>query len=369
MEKQTQKKSRKPIIILSVVFVILAGFGAFYWIRSAAYETTDDAQLDGNIYSVRAGVTAYLDKIAFQDNQRVEEGDTLFIFDTVALDAKVQQAKAALENAKKGLSVSDMQALASRQQARASLQTALSGTESIAAAKASLEKAEDNFNRDIALLKIKAVTQVQYEADKAALAQDRAGYEQAMHEQQSSAIASEGLKSKAKAAHHQIAAAASVIAEREAELRQAEEQLEHAYVLAPCTGIVTKRSVDQGQYVLAGQSLCAVVDEQHLWVTANFKETQLHKIKPGQPVNVTLDAYPGLELKGEVASYGGATGAKFSLIPPDNASGNFIKVTQRFPLRIRILPSKGDPDSLSDSGQDVPVLFPGLSAFVKVNTK
>lgn len=363
MEQQPQnKKKRRPVIILALVFIVLAGVGTFYWIRSAAYETTDDAQLDGNIYSVRAGVTAYLDRICFKDHQHVKKGDTLFVFDTIALKAKVQQARAALENARTKLSISDIQALAQRQNAQASRQTALSGKENIAAAKAKLEKTQNDFIRDKELLKINAVTKIQYDADKAALAQAQAIYEQAVHEQQSAAITSAGLKSQAKAAHHQISSASALVSQREAELRQAEEQLAHAFITAPCTGIVTKRSVNQGQYVLSGQSLCAVVDEQHLWVTANFKETQLHEISPGQPVAIRVDAYPDLELSGIVESYGGATGAKFALIPPDNATGNFIKVTQRFPLRIKI---KDFAKHEEKAGREQ-VLFPGLSVFVKV---
>lgn len=371
MEKQTvPKKSRKPLIILAMAFIIMMGTGGFYWIKSTAYETTDDAQLNGNIFAVRAGVTAYLDSLCFHDNQRVAKGDTLFIFDTTALRAKVQQASAALESARTKLSVSDILALVSRQNAAASQQAALSGQESISAAKAELEKAQHDFTRDEELLKIKAVTQVQYDADKAALERARATYRRSLHDQQSSVITSAGLKSQAMAAHHQISAAAAQVAQCEAELRLAEDELNHAFIVAPCTGIVTKRAVDQGQYVLAGQSLCAVVDEQHLWVTANFKETQLHRIKPGQPVDIGVDAYPDLELKGIVESYGGATGAKFALIPPDNATGNFIKVTQRFPLRIRIVSPTGEDGSRRQAkGSDDPVtLFPGLSVFVKVKT-
>lgn len=369
MEKRTPKKSRKSFIILAVIFILSAGIGGYAWIKASAYETTDDAQLAGNIFSVRASVTAYLDTICFQDNQHVKQGDTLLIFDTVALKAKVAKAKAALENARASLSVSDIKALAQKQSANASFQTALSGKQNIAIAKANLEQAQSDFNRAQKLMEIKAVTKKDYDAYQTALKQAEAQYEQAVHNQQSSVLVSTGLKSQAKAAHQQISAAAALVDQSVAELRLAEEQLSHAYIVAPCNGIVTKRSVDQEQYVLAGQSLCAVVDEQHLWITANFKETQLRNIKAGQPVKINIDAYPGLELKGTVQSYSGATGASFSLIPPDNATSNFIKVTQRFPLRINIQ-HISDPENDSngkheDLGEQS-ILFPGLSAFVKV---
>jgi membrane fusion protein (multidrug efflux system) len=366
MEEQKQKSKRKPLIILTVVLLLMAGGGAGYWVHSSHYESTDDAQIDGNIYSVRAGVTAYLDRICFKDHQRVEKGDTLFVFDTVALKAKVKQAKAALAKAKTKLSMSDIQALASRQNAKASYQSALSGEEAIKAAHSHLKNARKDFNRDKKLRKINAVTQVQYDADQTALEQAKADYQRAVHKHHSATISSAGLNSKAKAAHHAISSAAALVEQRKAELRLAKNNLRHAFVTAPSSGIVTKRSVDEGQYVLAGQSLCAVVDEQHLWVTANFKETKLHKIEPGQPVQISVDAYPDLILKGVVQSNGGATGAKFSLIPPDNATGNFIKVTQRVPLRIHIDPSS--IPSNKPNGRDIS-LEPGLSTVVKINTK
>lgn len=361
MNESGANNKRKPLLILAVVLVIAAGFVIFYWIRSSAYETTDDAQLDGNIYSVRAGITAYLDSVYFRDNQQVKKGDTLFVFNTSELKAGVQQAKAALESAKTGLSVSGISAEASAQNAMASRQTALSGKQSVAAAQANLEKAQNDFDRAKQLLKINGVTQVQYDADETTLRQAKADYERAIHQQQSAVISSLGLNSQAKAAHHQISAALALVDERKAELKLAQEQLQRAYVLAPSDGIVTKRDVNQGQYVLSGQSLCAVVNESHLWVTANFKETQIRKMKPGQDAVISVDAWPGLKLKGTVQSYAGATGSEFSLIPPDNATGNFIKVTQRVPIRIRI-------DSFSDPGNKQAVLFPGLSAFVRVRT-
>lgn len=361
MENQTNK-NRRPLIILAVILLIAAGGVLFYWIKSSAYETTDDAQLDGNIYSVRAGITAYLDAIRFKDNQHVKKGDTLFVFNTVDLKAKVQQAKAALENAKAGLSVTDINALAREQNAKASVQSAMSGEQNINAARANYNKAKTDFNRAKELLKIDAITQEQFDATQASLQQARAQYQMAVHQQQSAAISSVGMQSQAKAAHHQVSAALALVNERQAELELAKQQLSHAYVLAPSDGIVTKRSVNVGQYVLSGQSLCAVVDEHHLWVIANFKETQIKKIKPGQSVNISVDAWPGLTLKGTVQSYAGATGSEFSLIPPDNATGNFIKVTQRVPIRIRI-------DSFSNPGNKQADLFPGLSAFVKVRIR
>ncbi len=346
--------------------IVLAAVGVFFWIRSSHYATTDDAQLDGNIYAVRSSVTAFLDSIYFQDNQQVEKGDTLLVFDTKALKAKVKKAKAALEKAQTKLSVSDIQALVSRQSAAASHQSALSGQEHIALTKAKYMQAKQNFERDEKLLAINGITQKQYDADQSALKQAKAIYQQALHQQKSSFNISQSRSAKAKAAHQQISTALAEVEQCKAELALARENLNHAYVLAPCNGIVAKRAVNPGQYVLAGQSLCSITDENRLWVTANFKETALNEIKPGQKVKISIDAYPDLKLTGTVESFGGATGSKYALIPPDNATGNFIKVTQRFPLRISLDPfSQSDkiPNGRNKSGF---VLFPGLSVFVKV---
>lgn len=150
------------------------------------------------------------------------------------------------------------------------------------------------------------------------------------------------------------------IKQREAELTLAKKQLSYATVLAPCNGVVTKRAIQEGQYVTTGQSLCVVIDNENYWITANFKETQLEKMKIGNEVEIELDAYPDLKLTGKVQSYSGATGAKFSLLPPDNSTGNFIKITQRFPLRISI-------DNFPK--EKATEIFPGLSVFVKVKVK
>jgi membrane fusion protein (multidrug efflux system) len=151
-----------------------------------------------------------------------------------------------------------------------------------------------------------------------------------------------------------------LVKQREAELILAQTQLDCATVEAPCDGIVSRRAVETGQYITIGQPLCSVIDNTQLWITANFKETQVSEIHPGQSVEIKIDAYPNIEIKGKVQSYIGATGAKFSLLPPDNSTGNFVKIVQRVPIRI---------DITNLSASDRKVLFPGLSAFVEVKIK
>ncbi|MBS0028968.1 HlyD family secretion protein [Chitinophaga sp. 22321] len=352
------KKKPLRLLIISLIAVAAAGTGIYFLVKSRSFTSTDNAQLDGDIVTIRSSVTAYIDTIRFSDNEPVKKGDTLVLLNTTALQAKVQQAIALLENAEQNLSTSDLKALASSQNASASLQNAASDKQSIAAAAANLEKAGTDLNRTTELLKIKATTQEQYEAAKTTLLLAKADYEKAVNREQSTLTTSIGLQTQARAEHRQISATQALVKQRQAELNLAREELSHAYVTAPFDGFVTKRTIKEGQYISAGQTLCAMIDNQHLWVTANFKETELRKIKTGQPVEITLDAYPDAPFTGHVASFNGATGAKFSLLPPDNATGNFIKITQRFPIRISI-------DHLTPGKTSS--LFPGLSAFVKIN--
>ena len=369
MEKQEQQKKKKnrPIIIMVFILLLMVGAGGYYWIQNGKYASTDNAVLDGDIYAIKSSVSAYLNHINFEDNQRVQKGDTLFVFDTTALKASVAQAQSALEQAKSKLSVSDLQALASKRNARSSRQSILSLRDEVMAAKAKLDKAQSDYDRNQSLLKIEAITQAQFDADASVLKQAKARHRQAVHNQQSTETSSSSLFSQAAAAQGQISTALAMVTQREAELALAQENLKHAYVLAPSDGIVSKRTVNAGQYTLSGQSLCTLTDTKSLWVNANFKETELSKIRPGQSVEISVDAYPNLKLKGIVESLGGATGSKFALIPPDNATGNYIKVTQLFPLRIEIT-DFFETDNKPTSRDDL-VLFPGLSANVKVKMK
>ena len=360
MEQEVKKKKPTKLIIIGIIAVVVVVIGAIYFISGASYETSDNAQLDGDIVPVRSSVTAYIKGIRFQDNQLVKKGDTLILFDTDELRAKVMQAEAALDNANANLlSVGNM-ASASVENANASQETVQSNQESIVAAKVKLDKAQKDLDRIIELQKIKAATQEQFDNAQSNLQIAKSDYARTVSQQQSSASSSLGLRAQAKSQENMIDLAKAQIKQREAELTLAKKQLSYATVLAPCNGVVTKRAIQEGQYVTTGQSLCVVIDNEHYWITANFKETQLEKMKIGDEVEIELDAYPDLKLTGKVQSYSGATGAKFSLLPPDNSTGNFIKITQRFPLRISI-------DNFPK--EKATEIFPGLSVFVKVKVK
>lgn len=358
MENETKKKKpgKRTLIIGGLVLVVLI-VGGISFIAGGNYESTDNAQLDGNIFSVRAGITGYAKELRFGDNQQVKKGDTLIVFDTDELKAKVKQAQAMLDNANANLLATQNRASAGEENATASQKSAESNEQGISIAKSRLDKAQKDFERINELLKIKGATQEQADNAQSNLQIAKSEYEKAVDQEQSSRATSLGVRAQAKADLNQVDLAKAQISQREADLVLALKQLSYAYVIAPCNGIVTKRSFNEGQYVSVGQSLCAVVDTESHWISANFKETQLKKMKVGDEVEIELDAFPDLKLKGKIESFGGATGAKFSLLPPDNATGNFIKITQRFPLRIAI------ENFPSDKQNEI---FPGLSAFVKV---
>jgi membrane fusion protein (multidrug efflux system) len=269
----------------------------------------------------------------------------------------VLQAEAALDNATANLQMVQNKAVASGENATASQLSAESNEQGVLFAKTKLDKAQKDLDRVNDLYKIKGATQEQVDNAQANLQMAKSEYNKSIDQQQSSISTSHGVRAQAKADQNQIDLAKAQIKQREAELALAQKQLSYAYVVAPCSGIVTKRSFNQGQYLTIGQSLCVIVNTENYWVTANFKETQLKKIKLGDEVEIELDSYPGLKLTGKVESFGGATGAKFSLLPPDNATGNFIKITQRFPARISI---DNFPKEKSNE------IFPGLSVFAKV---
>lgn len=355
-----KKKSKKKLFLITGVFSLILIITLIFWIRSIGFESTDNAQLDANIIPIRTSVSGYIKTIHFKDNEHVKKGQLLITIDDTDLKARVAQSQAALENAKANLLSVKNNAHAVSQNADAASLSSESVQQNINSAKAKLKKSDDDFKRIENMFNAKAATPAQYEASKADLDISKAQFDGAVNQYKSAAAQSQGVHSQAEAQQAQITLAEALVNQREAELVLSQTQLDYASVKSPCDGIVSKRAVEEGQYITIGQPLCSTIDNGNLWITANFKETQLKKLKPGQKVEIKLDAYPGIEMKGIVESFVGATGAKFSLLPPDNATGNFIKVTQRVPVRIAI----------TDYSKDkADILFPGLSAFVEVTVK
>ena len=360
MENETQpKKGKKLKIILGILGAVLT-IGIVVYINGQKFESTDNAQLDADIIPIKSSVAGYIKSINFEDNQQVKKGQVLFTIDDTELKTKVAQAEAALENAKANLISVRSSAKATSQNADAAVISTSTTEQNITAAKAKLTKIQEDYKRIKNMFAAKASTQAEFDGVKAELDVAQAQYEAALSQNRTSTAQSLGVRSQAEAQAAMISLAEALVKQRNAELILAQTQLDYATVVAPSDGIVSRRSVEVGQYISIGQPLCSTIDNTTLWIAANFKETQVSKIKPGQLVDIKIDAYPDFKIKGKVDSYIGATGAKFSLLPPDNSTGNFVKIVQRVPVKITI-------DHLTK--EQAKILFPGLSAFVSVKVK
>jgi membrane fusion protein (multidrug efflux system) len=341
-----EKKKKKKIAPFILAALVLAGgtYAVRTYIFNQHHETTDDAQLEGNISPVLPRISGYVNDIRFEDNQVVHKGDTLVKLDDRDLRIKVLQAEAALDNANANVEV----VKANTSSAQAAVATAHANVD---LANVKVQKSKEDYDRYSALLAQHATTQSAFDAVKAD--RDAALTQLDIAQKQLDAVQKQNS-----AALEQVKVAESVVTQRKADLDFANLQLSYAALVAPMDGKVSKKNVQMGQYVQAGQALFSIVDENNVWVVANFKETQLEKMQPGQSVEVHVDAFGDMPLKGEVASFSGATGARFALLPPDNATGNFVKVVQRVPVKIKITTDKNTAEKLR----------PGMSVSVVVNT-
>jgi membrane fusion protein (multidrug efflux system) len=281
----------------------------------------------------------------FEENTHVNKGQLLVKIDDRDYKVKVEQAQAAAQGASAGINVGQSQIYTTAANAS-------SAKAEVASAAARLEKVEKDYQRYANLVKDGSVTRQQFDQAKADLDVARAGYNAA--------------RDQYKAAQEQIGTTRSQlkvtntgVTGRQADVDFAKLQLTYTNIKSPASGIVAKKNVQVGQLIQAGQTLFSVVNDNSIYVTANFKETQLDKIRNGQKVDLKVDAYPDLKVEGTVYNFSPATGAKFSLLPPDNATGNFVKVVQRIPVKIKVTGSK----------EDIAKLRPGMSVDVSVITK
>jgi membrane fusion protein, multidrug efflux system len=338
------KSTRLRTILVGVAVVLAAvAAGTYYEVFAAPFETTDDAFIAADVTPIAPQIAGRVDRLLVADNQPVQQGQLLLEIDPRDFQAKADQARAILAAAHSRL-----------EQARAqfAVDQAKTGEEqaNVAAATAQAAHAAADAKR------FEAVGTLGVSDSQLDLASTQA---------RSSAADLEAARSKLLAAQAQerldqanIATATAAVAGVEAAVRQAALDLSYTRVTAPVAGIVTHRSVEPGAYVQAGQSLLAIVPRE-VWVVANFKETQLAHMSRGQPVDVTVDAYPQLKLQGHVDSIQAGSGATFSLLPPENATGNYVKVVQRVPVKIVLDHVPGAPF----------VLGPGMSVVPEVRVR
>lgn len=355
----TKGKGKKKKIIFAILAVV-ALIIVIIVSTSGGTESTDNAQLDADIIPIRSSVSGYVKSVHFTDNQMVKKGQLLITIDDTELRTRVAQAEAALANAQANLNAVKSNAKASDLNASAAVFSTETTQETINSAKARLTKVKEDFKRIKSMYGAKAATQAELDGVTAELAVAQAQYDSAVKQQKASMAQSQGVQTQASGQLSLVALAEALVKQREAELILAQTQLSYATIEAPCDGIVSKRSVEVGQFITTGQPLCSTIDNTTIWISANFKETQLEKMRLGQPVEIKIDAYPSMHLTGKLNSFIGATGSKFSLLPPDNATGNFVKIVQRVPVKISI-------DHLSSD--QLKKLFPGLSVYVSVKVK
>jgi len=317
--KHRTKKTISYIVTIAVIIVATA-WVASKFIRFGNVEFTDNAQVQRQIVPVISRVQGYIKEIKFKEYKPVKKGDTLIIIDDADMRLRLAQAKADYQNAVAGHSV------ANHSVGVASANVAVSEA-SIAEAKVLMDNAAVELERHRKLLDKDAVTRQQYDGVKTDYEAKKARYKMLVRQRSATSnVVSESRQ--------RIAQTEAGIELAKAMVETAELNLSYTVITAPCDGYTSRKEITPGQLVQPGQTLLDVVDGSEVWVTANFKETQLKNIHPGSNVDITVDAIPDMVFHGNVTSLSTATGSALSILPQDNSAGNFIKVRQRIPIRI-----------------------------------
>ncbi|RFS19073.1 HlyD family secretion protein [Chitinophaga silvatica] len=336
--------SRITTIIAIIIVICLAIWGIKTLLHHWKYEETNDAQVDEYINPVVAKVTGFIEEIKYEENQEVHKGDTLVIIDNSEYAAQQQEAEASLMNAKAQVDIL-------KSNVNTAAQSSKVNQSQIAAAKAKLVHQEQEYDRYKKLYDVESATKQQLERVEAALAVARSEYNTALDAYQTSLA-------KINDTRIQKEALEAEIKRREAVVVKNDLNVSYTIITAPYDGKMGRRTIQPRQLVSAGQVLAYIVDwEAGKWVVANFKETQIRHMSIGETANITIDAFPGKQFSGKIISLSGATGSRFSLLPPDNATGNFVKIAQRIPVRIRL---NGKPEELKE-------LAAGMNANVSVS--
>jgi membrane fusion protein (multidrug efflux system) len=331
---QAKKKSNVFKIVLIVVVIVGAWFGISKWIHGKHHEETDDAQISANISPIIPRVSGYITAVRVRDNQPVKKGDTLIMLDDRDLRLKLEEAQAALGTAESNLDQARATTSASRSNVEAQRVSVATADAQIDAAKVTLWRATQDYDRYANLIQDHSITQQQYEQALAAKQSAEQQVRVLENQKQQAMEQTHYVSKQSNATSTQIKIAEATIQQRRVDIDDARLNLSYTVITAPADGQVSKVNAQVGQYTTAGSSLFSLVLDSSIWVVANFKETQLDRIRIGQRVLVSVDAYPHHTFEAEVGSFSPATGAQFALLPPDNSSGNFVKVVQRLPVKI-----------------------------------
>lgn len=353
---ETKKTNSKFKLVFIILLVLGVTYGGYKFIHSLSHETTDDAQVEKKMNPIIPRVSGYITKVYVKDNQLVKQGDTLFIIDNNDYLIKVEEAKAAVAIAENSLEVSKADIGTSQAGVSVSDANIQSANGSIETAKIRLRRATNDFERYSNLYKNHSITKQQFEQAEAAKQEAESQLQIIQNQQKASTYQKTVASARNNVSTKQVQVAKANIQKAKAMLEAANLNLGYTVVTASIDGQVSTIDIQPGQLVQAGQSLFYIINNQETWVVANFKETQLNKMRVGQKVKLTIDAFPDADFEGELTSFSPATGSKFSLLPPDNASGNFVKTIQRLPVRINFT-SNNDKEKLKllRSGMNVEV--------------
>lgn len=359
MEQNTKKKTNKKFIfIIGGLLLVGIVYGGYKYIHSLSHEETDDAQIEANMTSIIPRVNGYVNKVYVSDNQNVKKGDTLFTIDQKDYIVALEQAKAGLAAAESQIAVAEASTSGFRANAAASSAQISSSQGNIENAKIKLRRATDDYKRYKNLYDSKSITAQQYE--QALAAKEEAENQLKILESQQKAVRnqSQAAYSQTSVADKQITVAEANLKSAQAKVDAAQLNLDYTVVTAPIDGQLSAVELQSGQFVSPGQALIYLVNTTDKWIVANFKETQLEKMKVGQEVHVKVDAYPDEEYVARITNFSPATGARFSLLPPDNATGNFVKTVQRLPVKIEFTDD--------NSAERLDLLRAGMNANVDV---
>ena len=387
-QRKTRIKKVAPFVLLALVIG-----GLLWWLHARKYEDTDDAQVDGHISQIGSRISGYVTKVYVEDNQEVQQGQLLVEIDPrdyeVALaraQADYADSQATAKAANYNIPITTIATSSQIESAQADVnnsQAAISAAQkNLDAAKAKEQaavanntKAQNDVQRYKPLVERDVISKQQFDAAVATAQSTQADLESAhdnviaaqegVTEAKAKLVQSQATLRNASTGPRQVevtqaraTSAQSTAAKNRADLEQAQLNLQYTKIYAPVHGVIGHRTVEAGQYVQPGQALMSLVDIEDVWVTANFKETQLLHMQPGQPVSIHVDAL-GRGFNGKVLAVGGASGARFSLFPPENATGNYVKVVQRIPVRITLNP--GENKDLA--------LRPGMSVEPRVKVR
>ena len=327
-KKNTKKikagRNNRRLTIINISFSLIAILTAVWIVSSYLHLSentyTDDAQVEAYINPINSRVSGYIDEVRFNDHQQVKKGDTLVTLIDNELQTAENEADASLQNT-----------LAAKQASISAINTAKSNLQviqsSIEGEKAKLKNAQQNYERYLSLLKDEAVTRQQYE-------QMETGYE--VEKAQISSLQNQLVKAQlaVKQAEMNLPITEAQIKGAEGGVKLAQINRSYAVIMAPCDGVIGRRTINPGQLISAGQQVATIVENGHKWIVANFREKQMQYIEPGKLINVRVDALGDKKLEGKVTAIAEATGSSFSAVPVDNSTGNFVKVQQRIPVRI-----------------------------------